>query len=271
MSSVRPAEEESLRPEVALRLTAYEAGDLSRADADELRTWLSRSTPEAAAGRAALARLRSLRKLTAELPTPTLAPARRAALGDAVVATAVRTRRRRRLTNVAAGITALGLAATVALWWRAPGRPGDGTGVTIVTGLGDFQLVPIGERAVAFVGEQSEIVARPGQTPALQVRRGSVRLVVRKQPHEPFVVATPAADVAVLGTEFDVTVASEETDVRVVRGEVEVRNAHGQRRLWAREAARARLGEAPRVVVPVHGQVMEGSPEIEVRPATRGR
>jgi hypothetical protein len=49
---------------------------------------------------------------------------------------------------------------------------------------------------------------------------------------------------------------------------VEVRNAHGSRRLWPREAARARVGEAPRMVVP-GGMVVDGPAEIVRPPATR--
>jgi ferric-dicitrate binding protein FerR (iron transport regulator) len=108
----------------------------------------------------------------------------------------------------------------------------------------------------------------PGETSTLRLRRGSVRLVVTRRHGEPFRVATEAAEVAVLGTEFDVTVVDHTTEVRVVRGEVEVRNARGSRRLWPKEAARARPGEAPRMVLPIDAVVMDGPAEI-ASPRTR--
>jgi ferric-dicitrate binding protein FerR (iron transport regulator) len=104
----------------------------------------------------------------------------------------------------------------------------------------------------------------PGN-PRLVVRRGSVRLIVQPSRTEPFVVASPAAEMAVLGTEFDVTVRDDVTSVGVARGEVEVRNALGRRRVWASETARVRPGESPRLVERLRAIVVEGPPEIEHR------
>jgi ferric-dicitrate binding protein FerR (iron transport regulator) len=97
----------------------------------------------------------------------------------------------------------------------------------------------------------------------LRLHRGSVRLVIRRHQGESFVVLTGAAEVAVLGTEFDVTAGAQGTEVRVVRGEVEVRNAQGRRRLWARESARVRPGEAPRMVMPTAAVIVDGPAVIE--------
>jgi ferric-dicitrate binding protein FerR (iron transport regulator) len=94
-----------------------------------------------------------------------------------------------------------------------------------------------------------------------------VRLVIRRHRGEPLVVATAAADVEVLGTDFDVTVAGPSTEVSVVRGEVEVRNAQGRRRLWPRESAHVRAGTPPRIVVPSSSVVGGPADILEVPPA----
>ena len=59
-----------------------------------------------------------------------------------------------------------------------------------------------------------------------------------------------------------VTVVGAGTEVTVVRGEVEVRNARGSRRLWPRESAQARPGEAPRMIVPPRAVIVDGPAEI---------
>ena len=214
------------------------------------------------------------------LPAVTLDPQRRRQLGDRLEAAAQQQQRRRRLARTAAAVGAAGaLAATLALVFGlrpflGPERPERSTSgqARLRTGAGDFQLLPLGERAVAFVGEHSELEVLPDGPLALRVHRGSVRLIVKRRPGEPFVVATPAAEVEVRGTEFDVSVNEGTTEVKVVRGEVEVRNPHGRRRLWARESARATPGHPPRMIPVVRGLVTEGGPDVVVQPpGRRGR
>jgi ferric-dicitrate binding protein FerR (iron transport regulator) len=254
------------------RLSAYEAGELDDAADEQVRAWLATS-PEA---RDVLQRLRQLRQLTAALPAPQLSGGRKRALGDQLeVVLEAQQRHRRRVITVVGGVSALAAAVVVlAVGRRHFTHPPTelavhdrAAPVHLRTGAGDFQLLPIGDRAVAFVGEQTEVETHPGQTPALRLIRGSVRLMVQRRPSEPFVVSTPAADVAVLGTEFDVAIVDGQTDVNVVRGVVEVRNPQGKRRLWARESARARPGEAPRLWAEPHGVVSEGPPQVQTHPA----
>jgi ferric-dicitrate binding protein FerR (iron transport regulator) len=249
------------------RLSAYEAGELDAETTAEVHAIVAAS-PEAAR---VLRRLAHLRQLTAGLAAPALPAGRKSAIGDRLEALVHARRRRRRVTGLIAG--ALTAAAVVSLWFARPARhdpaslaDARGTPTHLHTGPGDFQLLPIGDRAVAFVGEETDIESHPGQTPAVRLLRGSVRLMVQRRPSEPFVVSTPAADVAVLGTEFDVAVVQGETDVNVVRGVVEVRNPQGKRRLWARESARARPGEPPRLWVQPRGVVSEGPPQVERHP-----
>jgi ferric-dicitrate binding protein FerR (iron transport regulator) len=179
----------------------------------------------------------------------------RRAIGDRLEAAARSRRSRRRWLQAAAGGGALAAAALLLL--AVPHRP-PSDDAHLHTGAGDFQLLPLGERGVAFVSERTEVDLRLEGTPTLRLHRGSVRLVIRRHQGQPFVVVTSAAEVAVLGTEFDVTAGERDTEVRVVRGEVEVRNAHGSRRLWARESARVRPGEAPRMVVPTAAVIVDG-------------
>jgi ferric-dicitrate binding protein FerR (iron transport regulator) len=199
-----------------------------------------------------------------------LALPRKQAIGDQLEALARGRQRQRRRTRVGLGVGAVLAAAMLALFVGRvrPDRGGPGGATHLRTGPADFQLLPLGERGVAFVSEQSEVELRPGSPPALRVLRGSVRLVVKRHQGEPFVVTTEAAEVAVLGTEFDVSVVDHATEVRVVRGLVEVRNAQGRRRLWPRESARARPGEAPRMVVPINSVVVDGPAEF---PTPRAR
>jgi ferric-dicitrate binding protein FerR (iron transport regulator) len=195
---------------------------------------------------------------------------RRQALGDRLEALAHGRRRARwnRRMLFGAGAMAVGAALALLLVGRTPPSQLMATGgARLRTGPADFQLFPLGERGVAFVSEESDVELAPGLPATLRVHRGSVRLVVTRHHGEPFLVATEAAEVAVLGTEFDVTVVGHDTEVRVVHGEVEVRNDHGRRRLWPREAAHARVGEAPRMVVPM-GAVVDGPAEI-LRQTTR--
>jgi ferric-dicitrate binding protein FerR (iron transport regulator) len=265
-----PPKVESPMPDPLVQLSAYEAGELDGPTADQVRAWLAIS-PEA---RGALQRLQRLRQLTASLTAPQLAPGRKRALGDHLQTLVQTQQRRRQVIGLGSGALAVAAVALLVVGW-ARHRAADPSALAhhdrtapshLRTGAGDFQLLPIGDRAVAFVGEETEIETHPGQTPAVRLIRGSVRLMVQRRPSEPFVVSTPAADVAVLGTEFDVAIVQSETDVNVVRGVVEVRNPQGKRRLWACESARARLGEAPRLWVQPHGVVSEGAPRVETHP-----
>ena len=200
------------------------------------------------------------------LDTLVLADPRRGAIGDGLEAAARSRQRSRRWRRAGLGAGAVASAALlVLLVVRA--RPGvdseaEGRGTHLRTGTADFQLLSLGDRGVAFVSEETDLERHLGRTPALVVHRGSVRLVVTHHDGEPFVVATDAAEVAVLGTEFDVSVSNQTTSVSVVRGEVEVRNRHGRRRLWPRESARVRPGEAPRMVVPIESLIVDGPAEL---------
>jgi ferric-dicitrate binding protein FerR (iron transport regulator) len=241
------------------RLAAYEAGELPEAEARQVRAELAAS-PRA---RGVVARLRTLRALLPALRRPTLADPFHRALAEHLEAAAAAQQRWRRVRRsaLAAGAVALG-AAALAFVLR-PQPPPETVGSTrLRTGSGDFQLLPLGDRGVAFVSEDTDVELRPAGGAALRIHSGSVRLVIRRRVTQPFVVATPAADVEVLGTEFDVTVVGESTAVKVVRGEVEVRNERGRRRLWAREAARVRPGEEPQMAPPPSGSVTGGPAEI---------
>ena len=188
------------------------------------------------------------------LPQP-----QRNAIGDRLEAAARTRQLRRRWSRALVGAALLASAAAAVLLVRL-GSDRAGSVTHLRTTAGDFQLLPLGERGVAFVSEETDVEL---QSPAvLRLNRGSVRLVVRRHQGQPFVVITRAAEVEVLGTEFDVTASERGTEVRVVRGEVEVRNPQGRRRLWPREAARVRAGEAPRMVVPVSSVVVDGPAEI---------
>jgi ferric-dicitrate binding protein FerR (iron transport regulator) len=203
------------------------------------------------------------------LATLMLPAARKREIGDHLEALARGRQVRRRRAIVGVGAAALAALALLAIRWR-PSPPVVTAGTRLRTGPADFQLFPLGDRGVAFVSEESDVELESGPTPTLRVRRGSVRLVVTRHHGERFVVATEAAEVVVLGTEFDVTVVGHATEVRVVRGEVEVRNAQGWRRLWPRESAEVRVGEAPRMKVPVDARIADGPAEL-IRPQGRGR
>ncbi len=182
-------------------------------------------------------------------------------VGDHLVA-AARLRRRRRL--VVGGMAAAAAMAVLlaGLGWLRGTRLVDAPSRLVRTGPGQYQLLELGDRAVAFVGENAELERGPG-SPALFIRRGSVRLVVKSDRSRRFEVASPAANIAVLGTEFDVCVQGAITEVRVQRGEVELYNSHGRRRLWLGESARVRPGESPRQVGRLKGIVVDLPPEIE--------
>ena len=202
------------------------------------------------------------------LPALALPEPRRRAIGDRLEAVArSRHTRRRALAAVGAGAA---LAALVLVALRArPAREVTSGATHLRTGAGDFQLLSLGDRGVAFVSEGSDLELQLGPAPVLRLHRGSVHLVVRRQSGRSFVVTTSAAEVEVLGTEFDVTVGAEGTEVSVVRGEVEVRNPHGRRRLWPRESARARPGHPPRMEVPLSSIVVDGPAEIIPAPRRR--
>jgi ferric-dicitrate binding protein FerR (iron transport regulator) len=144
---------------------------------------------------------------------------------------------------------------------RLAPRPAVTSGL-VHTGPGEYRLIELGGRAVVFAGEGAEVEVRE-TNPRVIVRRGSVRLVVRPSRTEPFVVASPAAELTVLGTEFDVIVRGELTEVRVSRGEVEVRNIHGRRRVWANETAQVRADQSPRFVERLKSVVLDGPAELE--------
>jgi len=203
------------------------------------------------------------------LPALALPEPRRRAIGERLEA-AARSRRTRRRVLATAGAGALVALALVTLRTR-PAPEATGGATHLRTGAGDFQLLSLGDRGVAFVSEGSDLELQLGPVPVLRLHRGSVRLVVRRQSGRSFVVATSAAEVEVLGTEFDVTAGPDGTEVSVVRGEVEVRNQHGRRRLWPRESARARPGQPPRMVVPLSSIVVDGPAEIFEDPGRRRR
>jgi ferric-dicitrate binding protein FerR (iron transport regulator) len=169
-----------------------------------------------------------------------LAPESRRRIGDHLEALARARMARRRWLRAAAAGAVLAATALLLVW-----RPQSETATHLRTASGDFQLLPLGERGVAFVSEDTDVELLPGGSPALRIHHGSVRLVIQRQRDNSFVVVTPTAEVAVTGTELDVIVRDQSTEVHVVRGEVEVRNSHGRRRLWAREAARVDPGQPP--------------------------
>jgi ferric-dicitrate binding protein FerR (iron transport regulator) len=197
------------------------------------------------------------------LRTPELSPEVQRAVGDRLEAAARRRRAARvvRRAALAVGGAAAAAIAAVALLYEPPALVSRPHATRLRTGSGDFQLLPLGDRGVAFVSEDTDLELDPFATPALRIHHGSVRLVVRRRTDQPFVVATPSADVEVMGTELDVTVVGQNTSVKVVRGEVEVRNPLGRRRLWARESARVRPGEEPRMGPPT-GIVTGGTPQF---------
>jgi ferric-dicitrate binding protein FerR (iron transport regulator) len=197
------------------------------------------------------------------LRTPELSSEVQRAVGDRLEAAARRRRAARvvRRAALAVGGAAAAAIVAVALLYEPAALVAPPHATRLRTGSGDFQLLPLGDRGVAFVSEDTDLELDLFATPALRIHRGSVRLVVRRRTDQPFVVATPAADVEVMGTEFDVTVVGQNASVKVVRGEVEVRNPLGRRRLWARESARVRPGEEPRMGPPV-GVVTGGTPQF---------
>jgi ferric-dicitrate binding protein FerR (iron transport regulator) len=200
---------------------------------------------------------------------PALSAVVRAGVGDQL-AQAARLRRRRRRALATLTVTATVAVLLAGAGWLRGGRLVAPASELVRTGPGQYRLLELGDRAVAFVGENAELERGPGQ-PALFVRRGSVRLVVKSDRTRPFVVASPAASIAVLGTEFDVSVQGRggeaTTEVRVLRGEVELYNSYGRRRLWLGETARVRPGESPRQVGRLKGIVLDLPPEIEERQA----
>jgi ferric-dicitrate binding protein FerR (iron transport regulator) len=228
-------------------LAAYAAGDLSDHQRGPVEALLATSSE----ARATVDRLTALAAAAAGTLPLALDPAARERIG-LVLDTAFRRARRRR--RMALGATAAVAAAiAVALAWAPSNRQtpplAGGDSQRIVTEPGGYRLVTLGDRGVAFVGVDSEVQLGAGGALALRIDRGSVRLVVRRG-IEPLIIATPAADVEVLGTELDVSVLAAGTEVRVVRGQVLVRNQHGQRLLWAQEIARVRPGETPRFYEP---------------------
>ena len=195
------------------------------------------------------------------LPPLALPELRRRAIGDRLEAEASARRARRRLLVGTGLVAAAAALALLPVHLRGPAQPPAAT-THLRTGAGDFQLLSLGERGVAFVSEGTELDLDLGGTPTLRLRHGSVHLVVRRKPGESFLVATSDAEVVVLGTEFDVTASAQGTAVSVARGEVEVRNRLGRRRLWPRESAHVGPGEAPRMVLPMTSIVVDGPAEI---------
>jgi ferric-dicitrate binding protein FerR (iron transport regulator) len=255
-----PYVEEILSEDELAALSAYEAGEL---ESEERRIVEARLAGSEAARRA-LARLRHLRRAAPEWSVATIEPRRRRAIGDALEAALGARRRRRRFATATVGVLAAAAAVVLALRPERPEPPAAGQGEEVIrTGPGEHQLVSLGERAVAFLAEDSEAERAADPERPLRLRRGSARFVVHRDPRRRFIVVTDAADVIVHGTEFDVTVADGTTRVRVVRGEVEVKNPQGSRRLWAREEAHARPGQPPRLQFPVKALVTEGEPVIE--------
>jgi ferric-dicitrate binding protein FerR (iron transport regulator) len=260
--------DEKLDAETEALLSALEAGELDGAKRDEAEALLAKST----AARAALARLKALRVLMAELPDRTLAAGARRRIGDAVVASMDAGRRRRRAwTTFAAALTLAVAALVVALVpWRHGQRP-TAAERDVRTGPDEHRLVQAGDRATVFVSESSSVhVAAAGDDgPPLRVISGRVRLIVKPDRERPFVVASAAADAVVYGTEFDVDVRGDTTEVRVAHGEVEMRNTLGARRLWSGETASARVGVPPRRIERIVPVVIDEMPEIQKLPAPR--
>ena len=252
--------DEKLDAEAEALVSALEAGELDGAARAEAEALLARSP----AARATFERLARLRALTATLPDPSLPPAARRRIGDAVVAALDAGRRRRRAWIAVASLTVAAAAALLALapWRRAPSPSPPQVERAVRTGAGEHRLLQLGDRATAFVGERSVITLDGG---APRIVSGRVRFVVKPDREHPWTVATPAADATVRGTEFDVDVTDDITEVRVARGEVEVHNALGSRTLWAGEVARAHVGAAPRRIEHIVPIVIEGDPEIEER------
>jgi ferric-dicitrate binding protein FerR (iron transport regulator) len=180
-----------------------------------------------------------------ELSAHELAPESRRRIGDHLETLARARLARRRWLRLGTAGAVLAATALLLVWRPKSGTPSRATATHLRTASGDFQLLPLGERGVAFVSEDTDVELVPGGRPALRIHHGSVRLVIQRQHDNPFVVVTPSAEVAVTGTEFDVIVRDQRTEVHVVRGEVEVRNRQGRRRLWAREAARVDRGQPP--------------------------
>jgi ferric-dicitrate binding protein FerR (iron transport regulator) len=198
------------------------------------------------------------------LDLPPLDPAVKARIGERLESAARVRLARRRVVQASTGLIA---AAAIALLVarRPPPRPSAGAPpARLRTGPGEYQLWPVGDRAVAFVSENTELEPLPGDA-GVRILGGQARFVVSRDPgRRSFVVRASLAEVAVEGTEFDVNARSGELEVRVVRGEVEVRNGRGRRQLWAGEAARVRTGEGPRMVMPVRGIVSDDGP-MQVR------
>jgi ferric-dicitrate binding protein FerR (iron transport regulator) len=241
-------------------VAAQVAGDLEPAQRRRAEQLLATSAP----ARALAARLRALHHVTIGWSSAGLDAEGRARVG-ARLELAARAMRRRRWALGGAGVAAA-LALLLVLGWPLL-RDGPRPGMDLVqTGAGQYRLLEIGDRAVAFVGENAELERR-STTPVLFVRRGAVRLVVKSNRQAPFVVGSPAAEVVVLGTEFDVTVRDQSTEVRVTRGEVELRNRHGRRRVWPGELARVKVDESPRFVERLKGIVLDLPPEIEPGPS----
>jgi ferric-dicitrate binding protein FerR (iron transport regulator) len=226
-------------------LAAHAAGDLTGDERARVEVLLGRS----AQARQVLDRLNAVAAVAHGAPAPVLASQARARVGAAVAAAA--RRRRWRVAWVSAPV--LAAAAAAFLLVRPPpsgSEPPGGGEARVVTEMGGYRLLTLDDRGVAFVGEDSEVETRPPAPYSLRLHRGSLRLVIRRGV-DPFVIATPAADVEVLGTELDVAVVNGATEVRVVHGQVEVRNQHGHRLLWAREGARVFPGDSPRFFEPL--------------------
>jgi len=263
-------DERSLSEEDRELLAAFEAEEASSDERLRAEALLEAS----AEARAVFERLRSLRAATGQWQPLGLSDVARARVGkrlEAALAFRPPTRRgSRRLLGVAMAVVGAAAAALLLLGprLRAPTTV-DGamepsqlaTGVHFRTGPREHQLLPLGERGVAFVGEQSDLEIGPAPVD-VTVHGGSARFVIRRAPSRSFVIATSAAEVEVRGTEFDVVVVGTATDVRVVRGEVEVRNAFGRRRLWAREAAHAEVGSSPLMVEHLDSVILDGPAEL---------
>jgi ferric-dicitrate binding protein FerR (iron transport regulator) len=211
------------------------------------------------------------RELPWRVDLPPFDPARKRAIGDRVEAVATARHSRRRMLHASAGLLAAAAAVGLVIARRPPrpARPAVESPARLRTGPGEYQLWPVGDRAVAFVCENTELERLPGDA-GVRILGGQARFVVSRDPgRRSFVVRASLAEVAVEGTEFDVSARGGYLEVRVMRGEVEVRNPQGRRQLWAGEAAHVRAGEGPRMVLPVRGMVTDDGP-VQVRtPRTR--
>lgn len=167
------------------------------------------------------------------------------------LAWAQRRRRRRRLLWLLPAAAAAALAIAVALRHASPAPPRDveearqPLDAGAATGADGAALAPGTRVAAAAIGWEAgatRVRLASGATavigaaggPALLLERGSLAAEVAPRPGRPFAIATPLAEVGVVGTAFSVASAEGLTTVSVSQGSVRVRrNADGAQLLLA--------------------------------------